>query len=624
MDKLTLRLFKAIKIESTKQRALPAEIMQESIKRGFVFSSEVAGSYTDKELLALLPVIEKEVGLTAKQMNQSFHKSWAKIKSSDIETLVIEQLLHYITTYGYESLGIYSNETVYIPAEKLEIPDIKTGAIKLTVIHGYTIDQLKEKLLSISGSGIALKEDTVKAIADLAIYSKVTKGEIEGVKNKELKIILYDHLGIIPEAPVEFLRYVVYKSTNTTLLIKNMYLKNLIHDGKDNFAISRLFDEYAKLYGLERLAEVFYRFKPLFLSFKTNSSLNRTINRIRKLAVKYHKPLEADYLSNVASKLKEGELDLDILRSELTKVDIFRKLRLAYALNYRLNDTRSILYKIRNGKGYATALPSSMNRDRSALDIVMGSIVDGLNLKGKKIYLPDNVEYMLPATEKQFTGNVPTGSYVVLPGNMTAGVYWENVKGHRIDLDLSLISTDGKIGWDRSYRTDRGDILFSGDMTDAAHGAAEHFYIERQKAKTYLMFVNYFNHDDEIEVPFKIIVAQKRGKLKANHMVDPNDLIATVSTIIKQKQKILGLISVNSTESRFYFTEFEIGKSITSGNSPFAEHARQYLVDFYKNGIYLRDVFNKAGAMFVSDRTEADIDLSLETLEKDTIIKLLL
>ncbi|MBA7553678.1 hypothetical protein ES705_46274 [subsurface metagenome] len=104
---------------------------------------------------------------------------------------------------------------------------------------------------------------------------------------------------------------------------------------------------------------------------------------------------------------------------------------------------------------------------KHVLAIVLDSITEdiGKNVKGKKIYIPDYINYSLPATEKQFTGNFPSGTYISIPQDMIVGIYWENVKHNVVDLDLSLISPAGKFGWDSRYRSDEGNILFSGDIT---------------------------------------------------------------------------------------------------------------------------------------------------------------
>lgn len=624
----TVRLFKAVEVK-TKERENPSEtLLEETIKRGFVFSPEVICCYSRGELNQLIVTVEKECGLTAEKMNSSFHKSWGKVKDASIFQLVLEQLVHYFTTYGFESLGIYDKDSVYIPNEKLEIPELTEG-IKLIVINGYTKDELKGKLLALLQSGIALAEDTLKDVVDLATYLGFGEEEISKVRNKEAKVMLYDYMDLVPKNPVEFLRYTIYKSTNKTLLIKNDATIEEIKT-KDNFNVLKEFEKYGDTYGWEGLAEIFHRFKPIFLAFRTNKGMKVITNRIRKLAERYHKPMPSDYLNEITCRIKKGELeDRGKLENELSKVTIFRKIRLAYALKFRTQRVGSILYKIRNGKGYATSFEfREQFMANEIYSIVAASIVADLEakVKDKKVYIPDYMTYALPATEKQFTGDFPSGSYISIPKNMIFGIHWENVGSHRIDLDLSLIDAEGKFGWDASYRSEDRDVLFSGDVTDAPepNGASEFFYVARQAMNSYLLLVNYYNYDSEVEVPFKIIVAKERVEnLSENYMVNPNHVLSIAKTKINQKQKVLGLLVTTMEECRFYFTETYLGRSISSSESEFAEHSRQFLFAFYQNTIDLGDMLEMAGAEMVDNVEESDIDLSPEELEKDKIIRIL-
>lgn len=291
----------------------------------------------------------------------------------------------------------------------------------------------------------------------------------------------------------------------------------------------------------------------------------------------------------------------------------------------------SIMYRIRNGKAFAKEIvgynKEQKKEAKKVLDIVLASIIKDVskNVKGKKIYIPEHMTYTLPATEKQFTGDFPSGTYVTVPKDMVFGVHWKNVPGHRVDLDLSLLSPEtGKIGWDSYYRTSDRNIMFSGDMTDApGKGASELFYVKRQKMEAFIMLVNYFNHIPDVVVPFKILVAKETVKnFRKNYMVDPNNVMSIAKTKIDQKQKVLGLLVSTTDECRFYFTEADLGKSITSSGTEFVENTRKYLFDFYRNTISLNDVLVKAGAKMVTDKEKCDIDLSPEGLEKGKIIEL--
>jgi len=300
----------------------------------------------------------------------------------------------------------------------------------------------------------------------------------------------------------------VYQATNNTLLIKNKATieaieKNLVENKTGN-KIEKLFIKYcAKDYGDVSLSTIFYRFKPLFLAFKSLKKVHPLLNKIRKLAVKNHKPMEEDYLNTVTAKIKKGErINKKELIKRLEEVNIFRKIRLAYALNFRTkNQVDSIVYRIRNGKGWATEFDFNKKEETiKVLEIVLESITTDIekNVKGKKIYIPKEVVYTLPSTEKQFTGSIPTGSYVKLSKDMIVGIHWENFKNKRVDLDLSMLSETGKIGWNSYYRNEERTLLFSGDVTDAPlpKGATELFYVQRQVKDVNLLFVNNYTYDN--------------------------------------------------------------------------------------------------------------------------------
>lgn len=654
----TIRLFRAVPITNKSIKKLDKELLKQIIESGFVLSPEVIGNYDKDALLQIIREVKELIGLNPEQMNSSFHKSWQKIKTADLEQLVVEQIAHYMTTYGKESPAeyleekesqwgvegltekvleledldldkIYNKDYVYIPKEALDIPGIKIDKIELVIIKGYTVPELKEKLLNLLQSGIALAEDTINDVIDVALYVELSNEEMLTIKNKEVKIALYDYLGIIPENPIEFLRYIVYKATSKTLLIKDSLTIEEIKC-KENLNILGLIMKYKNTYGLERLAEIFYRFKPLWLAFRTNRQLKKMINKIRKLAVEYHKPMPEDYLNEVTAKInKDIKINKEELKTELEKVNIFRKIRLAYALKFRTTNVESILYRIRNGKGFATEFSFTNKKvAQKVLDIVLNSIVQDIkkNIKGKKIFIPENITYALPATEKQFTGLLPSGTCVSFPKDMVVGVHWTNVKDNTIDLDLSLIDIDEKFGWDASYRSGDRDILFSGDLTNAPlpNGASELFYVKRQLNKAALLYLNYYNFQ-EIEVPFKIFVAREQvSHMKENYMINPNNIMISTESKINQRSKILGLLVTKPDESKFYFSEIYLGKSITSSNSEWSENSRKYLLGFYENTINLNDLLKQAGAEIVTEEEKYDINLSINKLEKDTIINLLI
>lgn len=634
MIKSSLRLFKALPLAKKKYNYDSSIILKRTLSNGYIFSPKVLKHFPKSRMDNICSLVESEIILNAEEMNSTFHKSWNKVKTAPYSQLVLEQVFHYITTYGYEMFGTYDEDLVYIPNEKLEIPDFKED-VPLLVIKGYTEPEIKEKLLKLLGSGIALAEDTKNDVIEVIEY--VGGIEIDPVKNKEVKMFLYKKYSEVPNNPIEFLRYAIYDSTKRTLLIKD---KQTIEDIKESSVNStKLFEIYEEAHGYTPLASIFYRFKPLFLAFRKND-LKPVINKIRKLAKNHHSPMKEDYLNTVTNQIKNNTLKYHVLREELSKVNIFRKIRLAYALKYRTLDVDSIVYKIRNGKGFV----DSFSFDRTpmlghALDVIIKSIVEDVakNVDGKTIYIPKIINYTLPYTEKQFTGQFPSGTSIVVPKDLIFGINWKNQNERRTDLDLSLISTEGKIGWDGSYRNEGGEVLFSGDVTDAKgkNGATELFYIKRKVQENYLVHVNYYNYEKDIPVPYKIITAKKElQSLTCNYMIDPNNVIAIANSKIDKTSTILGVVSVTTKECKFYFTETSTSNAISAKTGERAMQSKDYFIKFYKNAINLEDMLKKAGANIIREIPvgtpeepavwNPDIDLSPEKLEKDTILDLLI
>ncbi len=626
MQKATLSLFNAVQVGNKKRLPKVTEgySMGATIPHGFILSPEAQSVCDDK----LFDLITDTIGISGEKANAAFHKSWKVIEESSDFELRLQQILHYITTYGFEAVGIYSQDSVYIPAEVLNIPKLKDG-IKLVVIKGLTKEEVLEKIVKL-GSGIALKPDTMESIMEIItgnMYDVVTE-ILPVIKNKELKSKIYDAYDIMPTEPTEYLRYLLQKLTNDSLLIKSDRAIRKIKECNTKLHIKTL-DGMLK-HAPRNLAEIFLRYKPLFLALKSISKDKTFFNQLRKKAEKLHKPMKEDYLNSVTGKLRnDKKITKTTLFKELAKVNIFRKIRLAYALKFRTTEKDSIVYKVRNGRGYATEFEfENFEGAEEALEVVLNSIVKDLDVKGQLIYLPDYINYALPATEKMFTGNFPTGTYVTVPKDMIVGIHWFNTSD-RVDLDLSTVSANGKIGWDRNFRNGDNTVLFSGDITDAPRpkGASELFYIKSGSVDDQIMYVNYFNqYGEEQEVEAKIIVAQDAPKNFAKgYMVDPNKIVAVAPILINKKSNVLGLITKVDGENRFYFSSTSIGNNITSGYDDHSNKARKFLADSLKDTIDFREILVRAGAKIVTEKPAKKefLDLSPEALDKTTIIDLI-
>ena len=544
----------------------------------------------------------KANNLSSEQLNATFHKSWIVIKDTSREELFIHQMLHYLTTYGSN----FTSDYVYFPAEKLEIPAIKK--IPLKVIRGLASNELIEKSLGMLSSGIALDETTIDNLLELLSELNYEFETVDHIKNKEALIKIIAKSNIYPSSPVEFLRYLVYLTTDSTLLIKNQETIETIKTF--NYNLSNHLNEF----GLKRCAEIFNRFKPLWLAFKSNRYNKPLINEISRLSKKYHQPLSVDVLNTITSIVySEGEV-----KTALSKANNFRKVRLLNALKTRLNEPDTFLYRIRNGKSYANIKIAELNLDylKSMYDLVYADLVEGLNLKGKRIKYPSNIDYALPSSEKLFVGNYPVGTKITAE-NLVSGVYWENVWGAN-DLDLSALTLTGKVGWNSDYESD--GLLYSGDITDAPEGATELLYTKNDLPSPALSVCNIYN--GKVGCKIKIIVGVAT-EISANYMFDPNELLLEAETNMIARNQILGIfLPEANNQLSFILVNAAFGSMSVSSQSVQSTFARNALYYQYASPISFRQLLVDAGAILTDDEN-AEIDLMPQNLQKDTLINIL-
>jgi hypothetical protein len=642
----TLRLFKAVPVDSTHRYVTDGQILavnRLTVPQGYVVAPSAVGYFSSQigsGGASVFPVVNELYGLDAEKLNNSFHKSFAKVRDASIQQLVVEQIIHYLTTYGAERDGWYSDDTVYVPAERLDVPDIDVKGFSFVVIRGLTDAQIRSELLNLLGSGAALSEESVSDATLVGTYLGLTAAEILSVKNNEVRARLYDELGVVPSNPVEFLRFVTYRLTGTSLLIKNAASVAALSEGAKGqaSALAVLFERYERDHGIAALGEIFNRFKPLFLALRSAPEMRPVINKISRASKFVHKPLAGDYLNSVTAEVKRGTFSRGLLSAALSDANTFRKVRLAQALAFRAGpDVNSIVYKVRNGKSFATDFAPWSAMESVVADFayeqVLASIATDLSGKvaGKTVYIPAGVFYGLPATEKQFTGNLPAGTYIEAPenGGLFAGVHWVDQAGQRVDLDLSIMSATAKVGWDGLYRNDGRSVLFSGDMTSAPapKGASEVFWFGPDNSDSWLVNLNYYNGYHGETCPYKIVVGitDDGSAVQRNNVIDPNEVLAHAAMTLDTRQAIIGLVSGKSDtgRNRFYFSASANGGGASATRGAQADRVRNFMVNSAKTAPSLNDVLRMSGAIFVDTPEGADFDLSPSVIDKATLLSLL-
>lgn len=561
----------------------------------------------------------------------TFHKSLEKVAEAPMEELVAEQLTHYFSTYGLEAFGLKA--IPYIPAETLNI-DLDASVNKC----GFTVIKVVDELTAIQYIDNYFKttlapnkmfvEDAIKLL-------RYTTLEPEEIASFELKCAQYNRIGLVPTDGATFLRFLVYETTHNTMLIKNRETISRIKGEVMNFPdLYKYFDSA----NLTKLAEVFYRFKPLFLAFKAYPYCASYINKIRRLAVKYHKPLGDINVQNVSKLFAEDRFDDAVLAIEKASNRQLIKLYDYFKDVSSSDDKTTAIYTIRDGKNYFNTEVGSKSRieTKSALAVVWAEICRRFRgtLKGKTFFIPSYINYAVPYSEKQFIGAIPYGTKIACPAEkaFTVAIAWENYKGQRCDLDLHLSGLKGSYGWNSGYRDDENNILYSGDMTDATLGASEAFYFNPEGEEKYIVSVNnYTAHDD---MPFKFFLTDKAFDSVSTHWrydrpttppVDVADaLFAPIGLTFKDTWNMnVGFFNENR---EFVFYGGELGGGIVPKREMLGD-AIDTIASRATNVMSMRELLVMAGARVIDETVEnleeiEYIDLSPASLNFTSLLEI--
>ena len=531
--------------------------------------------------------------------NSTFYKSWNDVISHSREEIWVDQVISYIYGYGL-------NLTV-IPNDNSEQPDFT----EFRVINPITAEEATARCEQMLYSGIALKQDTIEDI--LVVLSQLNyQYNISKIKNKEAKMWIYKATSTLPADPVEMVRYLVFLASGKSLLIKDKETINSLKSS--DLDVTQLIP----LYGTEKLASVFLRYKVLFLAFKANKSkLNSTIiNQLRKSAIKNHQPMKTGFWENI---LDDSSL-LEQIPDRINEINNFKKITLIEAINVRLTHSKISTFPIRNGKVWLSEnLKQVTNQEylRLLKNLLYRSIIESLKPKATTIKLPIGVDIKLPKSEKAFVGNYPLGSSLEMAGkDLIIGINRkkENANGY---LDFSASTVDNiKIGWNSNFSSVNQDLIFSGDVrsVDNTNEATELFYAKNDFKKDYIFKVN--NYEREDVIPFNFFIARESVEdLKKNYMVDPNNVFFRTELKAISKETSIGLISKN----KFIFASFRTGNKNVAGDSVTNQYI-QYTLDTLDCYLPLKQLLEDAGFEIVKDKA-AQIDLT--DLSKDSLIELL-
>lgn len=593
--------------------------------------------------------LAEKFGYDILSINQNtFYSSFEESAETEQLDKIYNVLLYYFSVFVPEQLGIGS--TAIIPAKDLQLPE-NDKPVKVTVITSISNEEIGNRVQKMLESGVALKDDTLKAVLTIAKHLSLEL-DLEKVKNKEFKMFLYKELGTIPENPVEFLRYMIYLNTTRTMLIKDDTTIRSLKYGS-SVDTEEYFRMYFYKYSEARLSSIFLRFKPLFLAMKKHRGMAPVINRLRKLAITNHKAKKAEVLDVITS---DNTVGLDEITKELEKVTIFKKISLYNALSNKLADPLGRVFQIRNGKMYLKLNESQCAVNTDKLDKIKGLLEESIvadvqeNIRDKTFYIPENVSYAVPVSEKKLFNGIPFGTRIRFSGSTIFGIHWYNIKVNgresRVDLDLHINNKKYNIGW-YSYFNDenagRRDIIFSGDMVDAPiskGGAAEAMYIDESASfEDDVITLSINRYSAAGEVPFKLFIGECSEKQKfenatkssrdsykdRKYIISAHEMSQCFNYTIDDPQQTIGFIRDDGNGNRtYYVTNMIFGRSIVSKNTSQTINGASALVSVYDNSLSLEKLILMAGGKVVRDAAVEDaVSLAPENLAQDTILSLM-
>jgi hypothetical protein len=476
-----------------------------------------------------------------------------------------------------------------------------------------------------------LKDETSSALCNFvaSLYKKYFNLgliSVDFIKNKEAQVKICDTLKIVPNDKFNLLRYMVYKSIGSAVLIKDKSTIYKIekHTGGSAFDMSKLSKE-----NIEDLSSIFYRFKPIFLAFKKQMTKNHAVvNKIRKLAKVNHRPLTTGFWESVVNHPVSLEMLKTVLETTppsnfklITIIQSIRENRLLFGAQSRYK-----MYIVRNGKVWVDQLenPNVIDTKYDWWDILeevlYKTLVERMKEKACTVKFPTDLNLACPTSEKNFVGNIPFGSNYNMTEHNMVSVYWKNAWGTN-DFDLSFTDYSGmKIGWNSDFYNDKRDVIYSGDMTNADPEAAEVIYFKKGCPNGMIKINRYWGEPNS---RFIFSVAQNEvSTLPHNYMVDPNTIKFQTEVISGAKmEQMLGFVNDN----RLYICTFDTNNARVSGASTMAndEDIAEILNRKCRSFIDLKKLLLDAGFKERKRGTkENPIELDLTDLKKDTLIDL--
>lgn len=578
---------------------------------------------------ALLSDIDELLTRDKMRLNQTFCTSWSDVFDGSQLDLMWRQIAYYVVS---------SIKADHLPdfSVSLPPPDFPPERwTSLVYVRAITRAELTNLIYDLCGA-FALATETLTPLSDLIVELKLAQRVLRHCRNRELTAVLRSRLGLPPDDSEGYLRYMVHKLTAGSLLIRDRQTVRALVDSDGDLVDKLMADAPCDM------ADIFLRYKPLFLAMRRASNDKLVFNQLRRRASRTQpkRPFEP-FGRSITRRLRRGELKPDEWRSFIDSAKTVDLHRVAMALSMMSGERGDVdMYRIRNGRVWSQ--PSSpidadtVERAGQLFDEVYAQIAHRLSerVAGKRISVTKGLDLGLPLTDKQFVGDLPVGTTLNIDGmNCLFSIHWFNGADGRVDLDLSLVDpTHGRVGWGGQWMND-GGIAFSGDIVDAPPplGAAETLFIRQGAAKeaddgdVKLIYVNFFNYDSGREpVEFSINVADEvpdadRWK-RRNYTLPVDQIVLSTKAMARYEQNLIGALVADSEQYRLVFADINIGKANTSAGST-ADTTTRYMRRYVRtlqrtclNGLLLA-----AGAELIHE-PGGDIDLRAGFYNKSELL----
>lgn len=453
-------------------------------------------------------------------------------EQADPYQLIMKQLLHYYEVYGLDTPGLFDLEVV------------EGKIIKGKFVRGITIDELVQKVQKIlyTNAPFSEHEPLVRIIQNFKIPYEFGK-----IANNELRILMYDPKKDKFANGDDAVRYLVYKMTGDTLVIKNHKQIDAIKFFTASSSERSLLRDVLRS-NVDVLSQVFNRFKPLLLAAKHIDA--STINLIARRSKKNHKPVyegfNKHFLNLAVKALSKNEFDK--FKPSVARLGVRDKFKILNLIEYKKHGYSQDLFVIRNGTVHVEGPRKQiMASDLQQIEhLLLSSLEDDFKvLEGKNILLDKDVDYGLPISRKQSLGNLPFGTIVSIEGKrISAGIFWREGWGAN-DLDLTTVDLEGnRTGWGSYSGYSRNNpVTYSGDITWPGPDGAMEFMTS--KGVTYGLFVNIYSGNSTSD--FELVV----GEDPKNRWIE-NIKVRERSTL-KGRGSVIGF--VEGTKFKVYQTK---------------------------------------------------------------------